>query len=479
MGMNRTKICLCLATACAVIAGHTAPIGAYSTAAYKWASWPVPFYVNPANSDVSASAATSAIQAGMDVWNTQSGTAFRFSYAGQVKDTSTSADGRNVVIFRNTSNPDSPGAVATTYAWSQNGSRFDTDIVFWDGPYHFFTGSSGCAYTNGQYGAYIEDIVTHELGHALGLNHSSVTDATMYATYTQCSTSFRTLAADDIAGIKSLYPASSDSNSAPTVDITGPASGTSITEGASLTFNGSASDVEDGNLTSKIAWSSNIDGSLGVGTGFSTILSAGSHVITARVTDSNGASASDQISISVAASPTNTAPTVTISAPASGTTVNEGASLIFSGSASDTQDGSITAKLSWTSSIDGAIGTGTGFSKVLSAGSHTITARVTDSGGMSGSKSVSVTVSASSTSSSTPTLTAKGRKVKGSQNVDLAWSNVTATNVDIYRNGAKIQTTGNDGVATDNINKKGNGSYTYKVCAAGSSTCTNQASVSF
>jgi hypothetical protein len=76
-------------------------------------------------------------------------------------------------------------------------------------------------------------------------------------------------------------------------------------------------------------------------------------------------------------------------------------------------------------------------------------------------------------------LTAKGRKVKGSQNVDLAWSNVTATNVDIYRNGAKIQTTGNDGVATDNINKKGNGSYTYKVCAAGSSTCTNQASVSF
>jgi len=480
--MNRTKICLCLATACAVIAGHTTRIGAYSVAGYKWASWPVPFYINPANSDVSASAATSAIQAGMDVWNTQSGTAFRFSYAGQVKDTSTSADGRNVVIFRNISNPDSPGAVATTYAWSKDGSRFDTDIVFWDGPYKFFTGSTGCAYTNGQYGAYIEDIATHELGHALGLNHSSVTDATMYATYTQCSTSFRTLSADDIAGIKSLYPASSGdgTNTAPTVNITGPATGTSITEGASLTFNGSASDAEDGNLTSKIAWSSNIDGSLGVGTGFSKILSAGSHVITARIADSNGASASDEVSVLVNASPTNTAPTVTISAPASGTSVNEGTSLIFTGSASDTQDGTITTKLSWSSSLDGALGTGTGFSKVLSAGSHTITARATDSGGLTSQKQVSVTIASSAaTLSPTATLTVNGYKVKGSQTADLAWSNLTATSVDIYRNSAKIQTTANDGVATDNINRKGSGSYTYKVCAAGTTTCTNQAGVSF
>ena len=479
--MNRTKICLCVATAFAVIAGHTTRIGAYSVAGYKWASWPVPFYVNPANSDVSASAATSAIQAGMDVWNTQGGTAFRFSYAGQVKDTSTAADGRNVVIFRNTSNPDSPGAVATTYAWSKNGSRFDTDIVFWDGPYKFFTGSSGCAYTNGQYGAYIEDIATHELGHALGLNHSSVTDATMYATYTACSTSFRTLAADDIAGIKSLYPADdSTGNTAPTVNITSPAAGISITQGSSLTFSGSATDAEDGNLTSKIAWSSNIDGSLGVGIGFAKILSAGSHVITAKVTDSTGATASDEVSVVVNATQSNTAPSVTISAPASGTSVNQGTSLIFTGSASDTQDGSITAKLSWSSNIDGTIGTGSGFSKVLSAGSHTITARVTDSGGMTASKSVSVTIAASApVGSSNPTLTAKGRKVKGSQNVDLAWSNVTASNVDIYRDGSKILTTANRGAATDSLNKKGSGSYTYKVCAAGTTTCTNQANVSF
>lgn len=474
--MNRIKIYACLVTASAVIAGHTIGIGAYSTAGYKWASWPVPFYVNASNTDVSSSAATSAVQTGMDVWNTQSGTTFRFSYAGQVNDTSTAVDGRNVVIFRNTSNPDSPGAVATTYSWSTSAGRFDTDIVFWDGAYKLFTGSSGC-----DYGAYIEDIASHELGHALGLMHSSYADATMYGTYTSCSTAMRTLSADDIAGAKALYPSSSSStsNTAPTVSITNPASGTSIVQGTSLTLSGSASDTQDGNLTTKIAWTSSIDGSLGTGSGFSKVLSAGSHVITAKVIDSGGLSASQQHSVTVTAS-SNTAPSISITSPLSGTSIVQGTSLTFSGSATDTQDGSITAKIAWTSSIDGALGTGSGFSKVLSAGSHSITAKVTDSGGLSASHQISVTVTSTTvTSPSGATLTGKGYKVKGMQKADLTWSNLTATNVDIYRDGAKVMTTTNTGAVTDNIDQRGGGSYTYKVCATGTTTCTNGAAVSF
>ena len=72
-----------------------------------------------------------------------------------------------------------------------------------------------------------------------------------------------------------------------------------------------------------------------------------------------------------------------------------------------------------------------------------------------------------------------GRKVKGQQKADLAWNGLSAASIDVYRNGAKVMTTANDGAATDPINKKGAGSYTYRVCAAGTTTCTNTAQVTF
>lgn len=77
------------------------------------------------------------------------------------------------------------------------------------------------------------------------------------------------------------------------------------------------------------------------------------------------------------------------------------------------------------------------------------------------------------------TLTANGYKVKGAQRVDLGWSGATSTSVDIFRDGSKLTTTANDGAHTDSINKKGGGSYTYTVCEAGTSTCSNTATVSF
>ncbi len=52
----------------------------------------------------------------------------------------------------------------------------------------------------------LESIVTHEGGHFLGLGHSPVAEATMYVTDLEGSTSLRTLAADDIDGICTVYP---------------------------------------------------------------------------------------------------------------------------------------------------------------------------------------------------------------------------------------------------------------------------------
>ncbi|MCW8092656.1 S8 family serine peptidase [Alteromonas sp. ASW11-130] len=77
------------------------------------------------------------------------------------------------------------------------------------------------------------------------------------------------------------------------------------------------------------------------------------------------------------------------------------------------------------------------------------------------------------------TLSANGYKVQGRQRVDLTWSNASTSNVDIFRDGAKITTTANDGAYTDNLNVKGGGSYLYQVCEASSSTCSATVNVVF
>jgi hypothetical protein len=52
--------------------------------------------------------------------------------------------------------------------------------------------------------------------------------------------------------------------------------------------------------------------------------------------------------------------------------------------------------------------------------------------------------------------------------------------VDVFRNGAKITTTANSsGAYTDDLGRGASGTYTYQVCAAGTSICSNEATVTF
>ena len=77
--------------------------------------------------------------------------------------------------------------------------------------------------------------------------------------------------------------------SAPTLDVLAPSSGSAFVQGEEITFSAVANDAEDGSLDASIEWTSNVNGSLGVGgTLVTTALNKGSHVITARITDSAG-----------------------------------------------------------------------------------------------------------------------------------------------------------------------------------------------
>jgi N-acetylneuraminic acid mutarotase len=81
--------------------------------------------------------------------------------------------------------------------------------------------------------------------------------------------------------------------------------------------------------------------------------------------------------------------------------------------------------------------------------------------------------------SPTITLGAAGRKVGGINTVRLTWSGATSTNIDVYRNGALVVTTANDGSYTDSTGDTGRARYTYRVCEANTDTCSNDVTVRF
>ncbi len=366
-----------LFNALAIVAlGSGSYLQGFVVTGYKWSTNTVPYFVNPRNNDVSEGAAVSAIQTGAAGWHEQSQANIELVYAGSTSGSSLTMNNKNEVFFRS----ESGCCIAETYWWWDGSGRLvDADVVIYDGGYQFYAGS-GCSG-----GIYIEDVMIHEFGHALGLNHSPVSGVTMSPSMpSYCDRTQLTLELDDIAGIESLYPPLSGPNTAPQVTVNTPLNNSSYADGSMITFSGSATDLQDGNLT---------------------------------------------------------------------------------------------ASLRWTSNLSGQIGTGGTFSQTLSAGTHQLTVAVTDSGGLSGSIVVTTTVTVSVPTG--PTLAVRGYKVKGLQKADLTWSGLASASIEVLRNGTRIATTANDGAMTDAIDKKGAGSYTYKVCEAGTSVCSNQATITF
>jgi predicted phosphodiesterase len=207
-----------------------------------------------------------------------------------------------------------------------------------------------------------------------------------------------------------------------------------------------------------------------------TALSEGMYNIEVEATGSTVNS--DMISVYVVSNVVNQPPVVEITSPQDGASFDSGASISFAGTASDDGNGDLTASLVWTSDLQqDPIGKGGSFNEVLSDGTHTITASVTDSGGLTGSDSITITVAGGSGGSIVLSVTAS--KIRGTKYADLTWSGATSTHVDIYRDNNHITTTSNDGAYTDGSLGKGGGSAAYQVCEAGIQTCSNPVSVSW
>jgi hypothetical protein len=268
---------------------------AYKYSGHKWATRSVPYYVNPANSGVTAAKTIDAVQQGAAAWSAQSNADFSFYYAGTTTGNSFAYNHKNEVFFRGSSG----SLVAETYRWYDGtGAIVDADIVFYSGAHKFTTTDGSCS------GAMvIENFATHEFGHALGLSHSGNTAATMYPSSKTCATAWMSLASDDLNGIEALYPGTrsttTTTTTAPSVNISSPDNGMTTSEGTNVTLAGSASDKKDGNISASIVWKSSVDGKLGTGAKLTHALSAGSHVITATVKNSAGKTAKQTVSVTV------------------------------------------------------------------------------------------------------------------------------------------------------------------------------------
>jgi hypothetical protein len=182
-------------------------------------------------------------------------------------------------------------------------------------------------------------------------------------------------------------------NQPPTIGIIAPLSGSSLLFGHGVTLNANVVDPEQApNVDGmNVGWSSNVDGALCTGILCdSKPLSPGSHTITVSVTDPFGATASASASIqAVSGGP----PSATILYPANTSTFFASQQVNLRGFGSSPNEFTIPdARLQWSSSAKGVLGTGSNIWVSLPIGIQTITLTVTDPIGQTGSSSIQLNV---------------------------------------------------------------------------------------
>jgi hypothetical protein len=108
----------------------------------------------------------------------------------------------NVIMFQDTSwnyhSADNTLAKTTVSFDTKTGEIFDADIEVNFAYNEITVGDTHIAYD-------LQSILTHEIGHFVGFDHSPFADATMFASYDPGTTELRTLADDDIAAACTVY----------------------------------------------------------------------------------------------------------------------------------------------------------------------------------------------------------------------------------------------------------------------------------
>lgn len=171
----------------------------------------------------------------------------------------------------------------------------------------------------------------------------------------------------------------------------------------------------------------------------------------------------------------NQAPTVTILLPNQGASYEQTTSVFMIGSASDPEDNNtvLTNQIVWSSNVQGQLGVGASISRSdLVVGPHTITASVTDSGGLSGSATRSITITPIATPPSPPSTNRSTETVTGTAFISWFDNSSNEDGFIIERQrllggvwGSQVTVTSTAANITSFLNFPGEGIWRYRVRA--------------
>lgn len=127
-------------------------------------------------------------------------------YQGGSNPTSYALDGRNAIFFQSQAPANQKlgnSTIGVTYIFSSSGTILETDIQFNDEAFTFTANPSHSSNFGTGRNVFLENVATHEFGHAFGLGHSAVLQSSMIFLEDRGQAK---PSCDDIMGIGAAYP---------------------------------------------------------------------------------------------------------------------------------------------------------------------------------------------------------------------------------------------------------------------------------